>query len=60
MRILVHVHLRTMLRHFERVILALAERGHTVQIASTGFNNLRTLLALTEATIPAMQPSRGR
>ena len=35
MRILVHVHLRTMLRHFESVILALAERGHAVQIAST-------------------------
>jgi hypothetical protein len=35
MRILVHVHLRTMLRHFEGVILALAERGHTVQIASS-------------------------
>lgn len=35
MRILFHVHLRTMLRHFESVILALADRGHTVQIAST-------------------------
>ena len=35
MRILVHVHLRTMLRHFESVILALADRGHTVLIAST-------------------------
>jgi len=34
-RILFHVNLRTMLRHFEGVILALAERGHTVRIASS-------------------------
>ena len=34
LRILVHVSLITMLRHFEGVILELARRGHTVRIAS--------------------------
>jgi len=34
LRILVHVTLTTMLRHFESVLLALADRGHTVRIAS--------------------------
>jgi len=34
LRILFHVSLTTMLRHFESVIVALAERGHTVRIAS--------------------------
>lgn len=34
MRILVHVTLRTMLRHFEGVLLSLADRGHTVRVAS--------------------------
>ena len=34
MRILFHVTLTSMLRHFEGVILSLAERGHTVRIAS--------------------------
>lgn len=34
MRILFHVTLTTMLRHFESVLLALAERGHTIRIAS--------------------------
>jgi len=35
MRILFHVTLMTMLRHFEDVLLSLAERGHTVRIASS-------------------------
>ncbi len=35
MRILVHVTLTTMLRHFESVLLSLADRGHTVRIASS-------------------------
>jgi hypothetical protein len=35
MKILFHVNLRTMLRHFESVILALADRGHAVRIASS-------------------------
>ncbi len=35
MHILVHVTLPTMLRHFESVLVALAERGHTVRIASS-------------------------
>lgn len=34
LRILVHVSLVTMLRHFESVVLELARRGHTVRIAS--------------------------
>jgi hypothetical protein len=34
MRILFHVTLTTMLRHFESVLLALADRGHTVRIAT--------------------------
>jgi hypothetical protein len=34
MRILFHVTLTTMLRHFESVVLALADRGHVVRIAS--------------------------
>ena len=34
LRILFHVTLTTMLRHFESVLLELAERGHTVRIAS--------------------------
>ena len=34
MRILFHVTLTTMLRHFESVLLALADRGHVVRIAS--------------------------
>jgi hypothetical protein len=34
LRILVHVTLTTMLRHFESVLLSLADRGHTVRIAS--------------------------
>ena len=34
MRILFHVTLKTMLRHFESVLLALADRGHVVRIAS--------------------------
>ena len=34
MRILFHLTLTTMLRHFESVLLALADRGHTVRIAS--------------------------
>jgi len=33
-KILFHVNLRTMLRHFESVVLELARRGHTVRIAS--------------------------
>ena len=33
MRILFHVTLTTMLRHFESVLLELADRGHTVRIA---------------------------
>jgi hypothetical protein len=35
MKILFHVNLRTMLRHFDSVILALADRGHSVRIASS-------------------------
>ena len=35
MRILFHVNLRTMLRHFDGVVLALARRGHDVRIASS-------------------------
>ncbi len=34
MKILFHVNLRTMLRHFESVVLELAARGHTVRVAS--------------------------
>lgn len=34
LRILVHVTLTTMLRHFESVLLALADRGHVIRIAS--------------------------
>jgi hypothetical protein len=34
-KILFHVNLRTMLRHFESVILTLADRGHNVRIASS-------------------------
>jgi hypothetical protein len=34
MRILFHVTLTTMLRHFESVLLALADRGHVVRVAS--------------------------
>jgi hypothetical protein len=34
MRILFHVTLTTMLRHFESVLLALADRGHTVRVAT--------------------------
>jgi hypothetical protein len=34
MRILFHVTLTTMLRHFESVLLALADRGHVIRIAS--------------------------
>jgi hypothetical protein len=34
MKILFHVNLRTMLRHFDSVILELARRGHEVRIAS--------------------------
>jgi len=34
MRILFHVTLKTMLRHFESVLLGLADRGHVVRIAS--------------------------
>jgi len=34
LRVLFHVSLTTMLRHFEDVIVALADRGHTVRIAS--------------------------
>jgi len=34
MRILFHVTLTTMLRHFESVLLGLADRGHVVRIAS--------------------------
>lgn len=34
MRILFHVTLTTILRHFESVLLALADRGHTVRIAT--------------------------
>jgi hypothetical protein len=34
MKVLFHVNLRTMLRHFESVVLELAARGHTVRIAS--------------------------
>lgn len=34
LRILVHVSLITMLRHFEGVLLELARRGHTIRIAS--------------------------
>jgi hypothetical protein len=33
MRILIHVTLPTMLRHFEGVLVSLAERGHSVRIA---------------------------
>jgi hypothetical protein len=36
MRILFHVTLTTMLRHFESVVLALADRGHSVRIAWPG------------------------
>jgi hypothetical protein len=36
MRILLHVTLTTMLRHFEGVVLSLADRGHTVRIARQG------------------------
>jgi hypothetical protein len=35
MRILFHVTLTTMLRHFEGVLLSLADRGHAVRIASS-------------------------
>jgi hypothetical protein len=35
MRVLVHVTLTTMLRHFEGVLLSLADRGHTIRIASS-------------------------
>jgi hypothetical protein len=34
MRILFHVTLTTMLRHFESVLLALADRGHVIRIAT--------------------------
>jgi hypothetical protein len=34
MRILFHVTLTTMLRHFEGVLLSLADRGHTVRVAT--------------------------
>jgi hypothetical protein len=34
LRILLHVSLTTMLRHFESVLVALADRGHTVRVAS--------------------------
>ncbi len=34
MRILFHVTLTTMLRHFERVLVALADRGHTIRVAT--------------------------
>ena len=34
MRILFHVTLTTMLRHFESVLLELADRGHVIRIAS--------------------------
>ena len=33
MTILFHVTLMTMLRHFESVLLALAERGHRIRVA---------------------------
>jgi hypothetical protein len=48
MKILFHVNLRTMLRHFDGVILALAERGHTVRIASSpGRKDVEPPAALT-------------
>jgi hypothetical protein len=34
LRILVHVTLTTMLRHFESVLLMLADRGHLIRIAT--------------------------
>lgn len=47
MRILFHVTLPTMLRHFESVLLSLADRGHTVHVATQRGHDLPLPEALT-------------
>ena len=60
MRILFHVTLKTMLRHFESVLLALADRGHVVRIASHRSPEIPPPPALVEHPHIAFITSPGR
>jgi len=60
MRILFHVTLTTMLRHFESVLLALADRGHTVRIASHRSPEIPLSAALVAHPRIAFVTSPGR
>jgi len=60
MRILFHVTLTTMLRHFESVLLALADRGHTIRIASHRSPEIPPPPALVEHPRIAFITSPGR
>ena len=60
MRILFHVSLPTMLRHFEGVLLLLAERGHTVRIAYHRGQELPLPPALAGHERIAFVPAPGR
>ncbi len=60
MRILFHVTLTTMLRHFESVVLALADRGHTIRIASHRSPEIQPPPELVEHPRVAFITSPGR
>lgn len=60
MRILFHVTLTTMLRHFESVLLELAERGHVIRIASHRSPEIAPPAALVAHPRVAFVTSPGR
>jgi hypothetical protein len=60
MRILFHVTLTTMLRHFESVLLALADRGHTIRIATHRSPEIPPPAALVAHPRIAFTTSPGR
>jgi hypothetical protein len=60
MRILFHVTLTTMLRHFESVLLELAERGHVIRIASHRSPEIAPPAALVAHPRIAFVTSPGR
>ena len=60
MRILIHVSLPTMLRHFESVLVSLADRGHSVRIAYHRAPELPLPTALASHERIAFARSPGR
>jgi hypothetical protein len=60
MRILLHVSLPTMLRHFESVLLSLADRGHTVHVGYHRAPELPLPAALTAHERVAFVQAPGR